>query len=225
LRTFLCLLLAFVFLSDASGQMVRRRSLNGYSDDFSGTVLRPKWVEYDPVGDVTVSIGSGILTVAIPAGTDHDLYTATDHALRLRQTYTGSANFTLEAKFTTSLTTNYQFHGFTVGTDNSNMARFDLVEMDGLVIAIGATFSSMVYTEIINAEAGDGWTQPYYLRLVKSGTTYTFYHSTDGSTWNSAGFGTYSGTVNHIGLLFGTATGATSPAFTATVDYFTYTAN
>jgi hypothetical protein len=225
LRTFLCVLLAFVFLSDASGQMVRRRSLNGYSDDFSGTVLRPKWVEYDPVGDVTVSIGSGLLTVTIPAGTDHDLYTATDHALRLRQTYTGPANFTLEAKFTTSMTIGYLFHGINIGTDNNNFLRFDIVyDIADEQYATAATFSGMTYTSQISTVTEFG-AQPYYLRVAKSGTTYTCSSSPDGSTWTSWGSFTWTGTVNQIGIHFGTASGATSPAFSGTCDYFTYTAN
>jgi hypothetical protein len=224
LKKLVLILLALLTLSDASPQMMRRRVTKNYSDTFTGTSLNAKWVEYDPVNDVTVSVGSGVLTASIPAGTDHDLYTATDHAVRIRQTYTGSTNFTLEAKFTTDLTTDYQFHGFNVGTDNSNCARFDLVYMGGSVTAIGATFSGMTYSEIINGDLAE-WSQPYYLRLVKSGTTYTFYYSTDGSAWYSTGSGTYSGTVNQIGIHFGTATGATSPAFSGTCDYFTYTAN
>lgn len=224
MKKLVLILLSLLVVSDVSPQMVRRRVTKNYSDTFAGTSLNAKWTEYDPVGDVTVSVGSGVLTASIPAGTDHDLYTATDHAVRIRQTYTGSTNFTLEAKFTTDLTTNYQFHGINVGTDNSNCARFDLVYMDGAIYCIGATFSSMTYSEIINDERGEIF-QPYYIRVVKSGTSYTFYLSSDGSSWTSIASGTYSGTVNQIGIHFGTATGATSPAFSGTCDYFTYTAN
>jgi regulation of enolase protein 1 (concanavalin A-like superfamily) len=195
-----------------------------YSDEFSGSSVDAKWTEYDPPNNVTLSVGSGVLTVAIPSGSSHDWYTGDDNALRLRQTYTGSTNFTIEARFNTTMASTYQFQGLTVDADNSNGFRVDFNYNDGATQYIhAATFSAGTYTQELFVTSSVT-SQPYYLRVAKSGTTYTVTYSANGSSWTSAGSFTWSGTVAHIGLIIGTAPGASSPAFTTTVDSFTYTA-
>jgi len=219
----LCLVL---FVSTVSAQYVALRHSSAgpsYSDDFSGSSLAAKWVEYDPQGDVSLSVGSGVLTVSVPSGTDHDLYTGTDHALRLRQTYTGTTDFTLEMKVTTSFNANIQFFGLIVGTDNGNLMRSCFIYANSDVNVGGATHASLVYAENFWENDGDQL-QPYYLRVEKTGTNYVCKHSYNGSSWTTDGTISWTGTVNHIGMMFGTASGASSPAYTCTVDYFTYTA-
>jgi arabinan endo-1,5-alpha-L-arabinosidase len=195
-----------------------------YSDEFSGATLDPKWTEYEPPNTATVSVGSGVLTVSIPAGSDHDLYTGIDNALRLRQTYTGSANFTLEMKVTSTMASNIQFFGLIVEEDDNDMVRHDMVlesldhNMSGSRM-IGGTYTSNWWTNI-----GDP-TQPYWLRIVKTGTDYVCSYSLNGSSWTTSGTISWSGTVNRIGLMVGTASGGSSPAFTCTIDYFNYSAN
>jgi hypothetical protein len=195
-----------------------------YSDDFSGSSLASKWVEYDPSSAATVTVGSGVLTVAVTGGTDHDWYTGIDNACRIRQTYTGSTNWIIEAKFTTTMTAGYQFHGLTAGTDNNNGIRWDIVY----------DVNTTQYIDISHIDAGtytgELWsassvtTQPYYLRLEKNGTTYTFKYGSDGSSWTTAGTLVWTGTINQIGVIVGNAGGGSTPAFTTTVDSFTYTA-
>lgn len=195
-----------------------------YSDDFSGTSLNAKWSEHDTLADISLSVGGGVLTVTVPGGTDHDWYTGIDTAMRLYQTYTGSTDFTLEVKYTSTMTTGYQFHGLTVATDFDNGLRFDIVyDANNTQYATAATFASGTYTQAFWTDSGFT-TQPYYLRLVKSGTSYTPSHSTDGSSWTSYSAVTWTGTVNKIGIIVGNAGGGSTPAYTATADSFTYTA-
>jgi len=197
--------------------------LPSYSDTFDGSSLDAKWSEYDPSSGATVTVGSGVMTVAVSGGTDHDWYTGIDNAIRIRQTYTGSANWIIEAKFTTTMTAGYQFHGLTAGTDNDNGIRWDIVyDANGTQYIDISHIDAGTYTgEVWSASSVT--TQPYYMRLEKSSTTYTFKYGSDGSSWTTAGTLVWTGTINQIGLIIGNAGGGSTPAFTTTVDSFTYT--
>lgn len=198
--------------------------ISGYSDTFSGSSLESKWTEYDPVNAATVTVGSGVMTVVLSGGADHDWYTGIDAACRIRQTYTGSANWIIEARFNTTMTAGYQFHGLTCGTDNNNGIRFDIVyDVNGTQYIDVAHIDAGTYTSTYWS-ASSVTTQPYYFRLEKSGTTYTFKYGSDGSSWTTVGTLVWTGTINQIGVIIGNAGGGSTPAFTTTVDSFTYTA-
>lgn len=202
-------------------------STASYSDDFSGTSLNAKWSEYDPLNDVTVSVGGGVLTANVPANVDHDWWTGINTAMRLKQTYSGATNFTLDTKFTTTMTAGYSIQGLAVGTDNDNGIVFSTnYDPNGSVYAVISTIIAATGTNLLYSSASAPQTQPYYLRVAKSGTSYTFSTSPDGSSYTSYAAATYSNTVNYIGLIIGnTGGGGSAPAFTCTCDYFTYTAN
>ncbi len=66
-------------------------------------------------------------------------------------------------------------------------------------------------------------TQPFWLRVKRTGNTWLFTYSRDGVTWMTAGSFSYAMTVARIGPYAGNA-GSPPPAWTATVDYFFNTA-
>src|SRR5687768_8785724 len=56
------------------------------SDEFSGTALDTSvWRVVDPLGDSSVSVGTGRLRVSLPAGRAHDLWQGALHAPRVLQ--------------------------------------------------------------------------------------------------------------------------------------------
>lgn len=216
--------LLFIFLQILAPFFISGSTAPSYSDDFAGSSLDAKWTEYDPSSAATVTVGSGVMTVALSGGADHDWYTGIDNAIRIRQTYTGSSNWIIEARFNTTMTAGYQFHGITVGTDNNNGIRWDIVyDANGTQYLDISHLDAGTYTSELWS-ASSVTTQPYYMRLEKSGTTYTCKYGSDGSSWTTAGSFTWSGTINQIGIIVGNAGGGSAPAFTTTVDSFTYTA-
>ena len=197
---------------------------SSYSDTFSGSILDLKWTEYDPANCATVTVGSGVMTVAMTGGADHDWYTGINTACRIRQSYSGATNWVIEARFNTTMTAGYTYHGLSVGTDNDNGIRFEvLYDVNGTQYIEAATLAAGTYTSQFQS-ASSVTAQPYYFRLEKSGTTYTCKYGSNGSSWTTAGSFTWAGAVNQIGVIIGNAGGASAPAFTTTVDSFTYTA-
>ncbi len=101
------------------------------SDDFNARNVNTRfWTFSDPLGDVTLSLkGTGTanarLSLALPAGVAHDLFTGKNHAPRLMQP-TANVDFTLDVKFDSPLSQIYQIQGVLVQQDANTLLRFDL---------------------------------------------------------------------------------------------------
>jgi hypothetical protein len=69
------------------------------SDDFSHWEFDPAtWVFIDPAGDCSTDTYDGLLTIGMPAGTEHDLRGSSNRAASLMQDVT-DGDFEIEAKF------------------------------------------------------------------------------------------------------------------------------
>ena len=87
------------------------------SDHFSGTQLDAQlWAVEDPVGDANFAVGDGTLTISLPAGTPHDVWTTGNNSARVMQA-TADSDFEIEAKFTSLPTLRYQLQGLLVEQD------------------------------------------------------------------------------------------------------------
>ncbi len=192
------------------------------SDDFSGASIRSAlWTIVNPLNDAVFSLnGTGTsdarLSIAVPGGTNHDLWTGAFNAPRILQTV-ANTDLSVEAKFDGTLSAEYQTEGIVAVQDASTLIRFDFVRDATRTRFFAASFSGGTPTvrkdTVITAGA------PLYMRVQRTGNTWTGQFSTNGSTWITAVSFSTAFTLTAIGPFAGNA-GAPAPAHTALVDYF-----
>ena len=135
-------------------------------------------------------------------------------------------NFTVEVRFQSTVEIGNQDEGILVEQDGSTFLRFDVL-YDGAVVRLfsaeikGSHATTFVNTPIAAPNA------PIWLRLKRSGSTWTGSWSSDGISFNVVPSFTPSLNVTKAGPYAGTfgSPSSKSPAFTAIVDYFFNTAN
>jgi hypothetical protein len=195
------------------------------SDDFSGgTINSGLWTAVNPLSDATFSLtGTGTqnarLSIAIPAGVSHDLWSGVTNAPRLLQS-APNADFQVEARFESPLTSQYQFEGILVQQDASNFIRFDVVRDASSARFFTASFTGG--TPTIRKDTVIVAPGQIFLRVKRQGAAWTGYFSTDGVTWVTAASFSFALTVSAIGPFAGNhgIPASSTPAFTALVDYF-----
>jgi hypothetical protein len=192
------------------------------SDDFSGTSLNTSlWTIVNPIGDATAAVSGGAVRLHLPAGVDHDVWTSGNRAIRLMQPV-ADADFEVEVKFDSVVGPKYQMQGILVEQEPGTFLRFN-VQGDGTSARFfAASFMGGTPTTRLNKTLAAG--PRYYLRVAREGTLWRFRYSYDGTIWTTIGTFTQTLTVREVGVFAGNAQGATSPAFTAVVDYFFNTA-
>jgi hypothetical protein len=200
------------------------------SDDFNSAALNTSlWTFTNPVGDVTLTMtGTGTpdarVSLAIPPGVSHDLWTGANNAPRIMQSFNNS-DFEVEAKFETPLTSQYQMQGILVQQDNTTFVRFDFVRDASSTRFFSASFAGGTPTIRKDTVIAPG--NPLFLRVKRQGSTLTGSFSYNGSAWITATSFSYALTVNSVGPFVGNhgIPANTSPAFTALIDYFFNTAS
>ena len=197
------------------------------SDDFSGPAINSAlWSAVDPLGDATFAVtGTGTqdarLAITVPAGTTHDLWTGTLTAPRLLQSVP-DADFTVDVKFDGTMNAEYQTQGLIAVQDASTFIRFDFVRDASRTRFFAATFNGGMPTVRKDTAITSG--SPLYLRVNRTGNTWTGSFSYDGSTWKTTVSFSSTLTLTGIGPFAGNA-GSTPPAFTSLVDYVFNTAS
>lgn len=197
------------------------------SDDFSDCALDPnRWTVVDPVGDVTIdSVGAlssdAWLSMSVPQGVDHDAWTPVNRAPRIMQSV-NDADFELEVKFESALTLQYQEQGVIIEADPNNFLRFDFFSSSSQNYAFAAAIenASVVFSNSTAITPG----APMYMRVQRSGDTWTQRYSADGQIWTTVNVVDHPLTVTAIGPFVGNASSGNSPAHTALIDYFFNTA-
>jgi hypothetical protein len=131
-----------------------------------------------------------------------------------------NVDFEVEVKFTSVVSSQYQDQGVIVEQDSQTYIRFDILQADCQTDAFVATFSGGNPTVVLNSRIRNGPNN--YMRVKRSGNTWTFNYSYDGQTWTPVSTFNYTMTVNRIGPYVANngANGNPAPAFTAIVDYF-----
>jgi lysophospholipase L1-like esterase len=200
---------------------------NVVSDDFSGGTLNGSlWSAVDPLGDAAFTItGTGTqdarLAIAVPAGTTHDLWVGAVTAPRVLQTVPNT-DIAVEAKFDGNMSAEYQTQGIIAVQDASTFVRFDFVRDATKTRFFAASFSGG--TPTVRKDTAITVGAPLYLRVTRSGNSWTGAFSSDGTTWRTAVTFSATLTLTGIGPFAGNA-GGSPPAFTSMVDYFFNTAS
>jgi hypothetical protein len=133
----------------------------------------------------------------------------------------GNADFTVTVKFDSIPNQQYQFQGIVVEQDSANFLRFQLGSSGSALVAGADKVLSHTETGLISRSISiPNGTTSLWLRIQKSGTTWTETWSADGSSYNSVGSFNQLLTPSNIGPFAGNYSNTSAPAFTAAVDYF-----
>ncbi len=191
------------------------------SDQFCSSEIDPFWTIIDPydtgsgtqTGESAFGINNGSLEISIPGseGT-HDL--AQNLAPRLMQTV-ADGDFGVEVKFNSAPSEQYQMQGIVVHTSGGGRLRFETyygTEPYFYANAYGESFGTSAVNQAI------GGAIPEYLRLTRTGNSYEFDFSYDGTSWTNVVTTSINAVVTEVG--FYGANHTPNPAFTLSVDYF-----
>jgi len=194
------------------------------SDDFNTCALNTNlWTFTDPVGDSSHAItGEEKLSIFVPGGTRHDLWTNADEAPRMMQP-AEDGDLDLVAKFDSPVTDPFQIQGLLVEGANGSKVRADF-RWDGSTVRIFAATmvnsgSGLVATGQMDIAIAPPNGSSLYVRLIRTGDEWALQHSFNGDAWVSDGTFSFAMSVEKAGVFAGNA-GPTNPAHTAVVDYF-----
>jgi hypothetical protein len=152
------------------------------SDNFNDNSLNTSiWTVSNPVGTVTET--GGKLAFAVPTGSNGDWWTSNKNA-PIASTALPSGDLEVTAKLETGNFILATHAGIALWTDRNNFYLFGR-RRNGIDSRNGLTVDRVVN----NGSGGSDLcvnsmtTLPAYLRIKRTGTTYDFQYSTDGSTW------------------------------------------
>jgi regulation of enolase protein 1 (concanavalin A-like superfamily) len=194
------------------------------SDDFNtDNTLDSQWTFVNPLNDASYNVtGAGTsnasLELFVPGGTDHNAWES-NNAVRVMQP-AQDEDFEAEVKFASEPSQKFQIQGLIVEQDDHNWLIFDTYHTGSTLRVYAARTINGSSKAEIGVDVAPG--SASYLRVNRSGDTWTLEYSADGNTWKKAGSFTHDLNVNSIGTFGGNADPA--PAFTAKVDYFFNTA-
>ena len=192
------------------------------SDHFSSGALDTSvWTIADPIGDGTVTVSDGHLFVGVPAGVDHNPWRSADVPRVVQSVADG--DLTVDAKFDSLPTVKNQMQGLLLEQDASTFARFD-IHHNGTELRLFASTT-------VNGSAKSRHNQALpalstiYLRVTRTGNTWTLEWSADGATWQTGTTFTQALTLNQVGPYAGNAGGTSAAAYTSAIDYVIDPAN
>ncbi|HOA75304.1 MAG TPA: DUF1349 domain-containing protein [Phycisphaerae bacterium] len=200
-----------------------------WSEDFNSYNLNPQlWTIVDPLGDAHFSmVGTNTvdarLRIDVPAGPSHVAWTDGFNSPRVMQP-AENTDFSVQAKFDSPLTSQYQMQGICVEGDNQRSLCIEFY-YDGsnyryfAAAFAGASVSNVTDTIIAGST-------PMYLRLTRSGNNWAAQYSTNGQSWTAGSSFTFPMTVRAVGPFAGNETLSSNPApaFVGLIDYFFNTA-
>lgn len=186
------------------------------SDQFCGPAIEPFWTIYDPysggAGESTFGINNGVLEIDIPSGVSHDL--AGNNSPRLLQTVPDD-DFGFEVKFNSAPSQQYQMQGIIVQGTGYRL-RFETYAAPAPTYYVNA-YGVPLGGSVVNTTIPEG-TIPAYQKLTRTGDTFEYLVSFDGSTWQTVAARTIAVTVNEVG--FYGANHSPNPPFTVQAEYF-----
>ena len=185
------------------------------SDEFNAGVDGSVWHLFDPAGDSTLTTSAGHAVINVPPGRAHDLWPGNTDAPRLLQNVP-NGNFDVEVKLDGVFGSRYQMEGLVVQQDAANLVRLE-VHYDGSgtnLFAATESNGSAVVRQYMPVSVGT----PLYLRLSRSGDSWTFRYSSNGTTWLDGATFTFPLTVTQLGVFAGSS-GETPPGFVLPIDY------
>ncbi|MGH8468034.1 MAG: immunoglobulin domain-containing protein [Gammaproteobacteria bacterium] len=219
------IIVTFMFIGVALVYSSRAEAAPILSDDFNPTTTEPNpaWRFYDPYdttagndpGQSTLTFDGTNALIEIPAGVSHDLWVGSgNRAPRLLQPV-ANGDFGIEVKFESKPATRSQDQGIIVQQNNATFLRFDTYH-DGFGPRVFVAYvAGSTKTIFKNATLPS---IPPYLRVLRTGNTWTYRYSYDGTTWTDAVTFTQALTVTEVGVFGGTS--SENPHFLASIDYF-----
>jgi uncharacterized repeat protein (TIGR02543 family) len=198
---------------------------NIVSDDFNACSLNMAlWTWVNPLGDGTLAMTGthtqdAWLSIAVPAGTAHDLWTTGALAPRVMQS-ANDVDFETKVKFESAVTQKYQMQGVMVEEDGDSFLRFEFYS-DGVTTRVFvASFSEGAVTIRKDSTISGG--APLYMRVRRTGNLWTQFYSTDGQNWTTSVTFSHPFTVTAVGVYAGNdgTTSNNAPAHTGLIDYF-----
>jgi hypothetical protein len=193
------------------------------SDDFHGSTLNTgRWSFYAACCGFVKMSGTDALLV-VPSNTNHNIYDK-NQGVGLFQP-SANVDFEVETKFDSAVKGAYQEQGMVVQQNATNFIYF-AVYHDGTsprLLAV-STIAGTPTTRYNSAISSGG--APFWLRIRRSGNTWTQTWSLDGRNYVTGAVFTQALTVTAVGPVAGNAVSGSNPApgFTAQVDYFFNTA-
>ena len=193
------------------------------SDDFYEGTLGGHWTVVDPLGGGSLSFtgastSNARMVINCPSGSNYN-YEAEAH-YRVLQTVS-AGDFTVEIAIDSLTTLAEDTQVGIYITDNN--------DSDGLILS---AYNSGGFAVYVDTETTETWTSltatsitatdPYYLRIVKSGTDYACYHGSVRASLTAYAQGTQSLpglVVDRVGPFIGNWT-SPYPASSQTLDYF-----
>lgn len=192
-------------------------SLTFTGDEFNTPALEPGWSFVNPVGDGSYAMTGTQVAITVPGGVNHDVWRSGIDAARIMRD-TADADFTAEVKFDSDVTQRHQLQGILVQEDSDTVLRFGIYSTGNNRKSVFAAYvntatgSTTIYkNQRITIAA------PIYLKVERSGDSWTYSYSADGLSWNVAATFSRAFTVNEIGVYSGNVG---NPSHTAIVDYF-----
>lgn len=199
------------------------------SDDFRTCKLDEIWTVSDPKGDSTVTVNGQQALISVPANSSHDLFRDANNAPRIVQDVPNE-DFIVEAKFESKMTERFQTQGIIVEQDANNYMRMEFFH-DGTNTRV---FAAYLQNNSLTADSNITVTVPaegdLYMRVGRSGNTWTQEYSFDGLVWMTNATFDHTLTVARAGVYGGNVDPTagepdTAPAYTAIIDYFFNTAS
>ncbi len=188
------------------------------SDDFAGEdVDKTLWSFVDPVGDSSYNVRDGVLTISIPGGTDHDLWSEGNRSARMVQRI-DDEDFGIQTKFGSRPTEAFQNQGILIEQDEDNFIRFDFYSNGSLLYIFVANVYDLDPRIMLNRPVV-ATSDAIYMRVEREAGVFSLSYSFDGEHWTDARTVIRRMVVNNVGVYAGNSTGASSPAFTAAIDY------
>ena len=147
-----------------------------------GQYLGSLWQLVNPAGG-SATMADGHLSLFIPGGSNHDLLPS-NHSVRAMQDISDET-FDVSMKISSPIspTNNGTSEGLMVLSENGNFITFAL-RADGSNIALTAQrVAAGVATTFLDLSDFSQYQNPIYLRIVRTGSAYMAFYSTDGQNW------------------------------------------
>jgi uncharacterized repeat protein (TIGR02543 family) len=204
------------------------------SDDFNTCSLDTGlWTFIDPLADATQAMtgtftADAWLSIAVPAGTGHDIWRSGNFAPRIMQP-ADDTDFEIEVKFESGVRRPYQMQGLLVEQDSDDFLRLEFYSdgSDTLIFAAilePGSANPLKPTVKVNSAITDTDAAPLYMRVGRQGDEWTQSYSYDGMVYTTSVTFTHPLTVTAVGTYAANA-GGNPPAHTGYIDYFFNTAS
>jgi regulation of enolase protein 1 (concanavalin A-like superfamily) len=201
------------------------RAITGIvSDDFAlcGGLNPSVWSWVDPLGDSSYDMTGNGVSITIPAGIAHDVFTTGNSGARIMQ-QADDKDFVVVVKFDSKLESDGVMQGIVIEQDDENFMRFDFYRRKANeVVVYSAAFRDLtpVYS---NNKIKIANISPLWMRITRTGDTWLQEYSTDGNNWQGTTNKpfTHEMSVRDIGVFGGNFTVLGNvPEHTVVADYF-----